>query len=78
MSYLVNQFHNHTIEPEDLARDLEVLAIDSSFGNIEAFVHNHLPILGIQWHPDRLSPDPEFNKQLISMFLGKSSISESS
>ena len=75
--YLVNQFHNNTIEQEDLAIDLNVVAIDSTFGNIEAFVHNRLPILGIQWHPDRKSPDPGFNKQFISTFLRNNFSSES-
>ena len=67
--YFVNKFHNHNIEPEDLGLGLEVVAIDSSSGNIEAFIHGQFPVLGVLWHPDRKSPDPEFNKELISMFL---------
>jgi len=67
--YFVNQFHNQTIEPEDLAIDLKVIAIDSSAGNIEAFIHSRFNVLGVQWHPDRKSPNPEFNNKLISMFI---------
>ena len=76
--YLVNQFHNYTIEEDDLAMDLEVVAVDISSGNIEAFVHKRRPVLGIQWHPDRASPDIEFNKELISMFIMNTCINDSS
>mgnify|MGYP000656805013 CR=1 FL=1 len=67
--YFVNQFHNNTISKEDLAPSLKEVAIDSIYGGVEACIHRKFPILGIQWHPDRKSPDPKFNKELISMFL---------
>ena len=70
--YQVNQFHENTIEHDDLAEDLNVFATGLPDENVEAFVHNLYPILGIQWHPDRISPDPQFNRELISRFFGKS------
>ena len=65
---LINSIIN-TINKEDLAPSLQVVAIDSISGGVEAYIYSKFPILGIQWHTDRKSPDPKFNKELISMFL---------
>jgi len=49
----VNSFHRLGLRPEGLAREFEVLAACTSDGIVEAFVHTSLPILGLQWHPER-------------------------
>ena len=63
--YEVNHYHNDGIKKSCLADCFDVLATDSDFGNIEGCIHKDLPIIAIQWHPERTSPDPEINKRLI-------------
>lgn len=50
--FYVNSFHNNIIKPEMLGDFL--LPIGNCIdGNIEAYIHSELPILGIMWHPER-------------------------
>lgn len=47
----VNSYHHQAIGR--LARGFSAIAY-SKDGVIEAIIHNNLPILGIQWHPERM------------------------
>jgi len=67
--YKVNHYHNHGISKSGLAGCLEAIALDEEFGVVEGYVHRELPMLGIQWHPERPSPDEGFNRGLITGFL---------
>ena len=49
---------------EGLSNEFDVFAITDE-GVIEAIAHQKHPILGIQWHPERLSPNPELNRLLV-------------
>jgi len=68
----VNSFHNHGILIDGLAQDLKIFAITKD-GIVEGFVHNTLPILATQWHPERKSPSAIFDQQLISRLFTKGS-----
>ena len=52
---MVNSYHDWAIPAEGLADGLLALAHDDD-GNIEAFVHESMPIVGIMWHPERETP----------------------
>jgi len=64
----VNSFHNYGITKKDLSKSLEAIA-STEQGVIEAVYHPNLPILGLEWHPERLSPDDKINDLIIDSFL---------
>ena len=66
----VNSYHNLGFYERDLGGNLKIFA-KSEDGVIEGIYHQNLQIMGIQWHPERASPDDEFNKNLIVNFLNK-------
>ena len=49
--FLTNSFHHQAIR--DCGRDL-VATVTSTDGVIEAVEHTSLPIIGVQWHPERM------------------------
>lgn len=67
---VVNHYHLHAITPDELAPGLQPLALDLDLGTVEAALHDSLPLLCLQWHPERPSPDDDFNIRLLKSFLG--------
>ena len=65
---VVNSYHNHGINEECLSPQFEVFAIAED-GIIEGIRHKTLPIAGIQWHPERVGSDVEYDKMLIETFV---------
>lgn len=66
----VNSYHNQGLRIDELSPKLKVFA-QTSNGIIEGIYHPLLPIAGIQWHPERESPDEEFNKKITQAFIEK-------
>lgn len=66
----VNSYHNWGMKQKELAKELKAFAV-SPEGVIEGIYHPELPILGVQWHPERKNPEPEFNRRLIKRFFGE-------
>jgi N5-(cytidine 5'-diphosphoramidyl)-L-glutamine hydrolase len=64
----VNSFHNWGITQTELAEPLEVFAKHEEI--IEGIYHPTLPIIGVQWHPERDSQNEELNKKIIELFKG--------
>jgi N5-(cytidine 5'-diphosphoramidyl)-L-glutamine hydrolase len=64
----VNSFHSHGIAYKDLASSLKIFA-STEGGLVEGFIHNDLPIIGIQWHPERNNNASEENKIIINEFI---------
>lgn len=64
----VNSYHNQGLTQSQLSPELESFA-KASDGIIEGIHHHSLPIAGIQWHPERKSPEADFNKIIIQSFL---------
>jgi len=64
----VNSYHNQGVDNITLSSKLNCFA-KSTDGVIEGIFHPNLPIVGIEWHPERNSPDKEFNYKLIKAFL---------
>ena len=65
----VNSFHTQAVTHKTLAAALKVFAVDDEI--IEGLYHPTLPIAGIQWHPERKSPDTQVNRKLMEAFVGK-------
>ncbi len=65
---IVNSFHNQAVTTQTLSPQLKPLAI-AEHDIIEGLYHPLLPIAGIQWHPERKSPDKEINKMLVEAFV---------
>lgn len=67
-TFEVNSFHNQGLCDEDLAPSLKAFA-RSPDHVIEGIYHPDLPILGIQWHPERKTPNATFDSTLITRFF---------
>jgi len=63
--FMVNTYHHQAIK--DLAKGLKVIAIHEEDGIIEAVMHEKLPIIAIQWHPEQMA-DSVSSKALINKF----------
>jgi len=61
----VNSYHHQAVK--DVAQGLQVIATHED-GTIEAFIHESLPIIGIQWHPE-IIPNTEESKMIFDCFL---------
>ena len=62
----VNSYHDDAVLAENMAPGLDVLADCDDGRVIEALRCPTLPILGVQWHPERPAPDSHFNAGLIA------------
>ena len=67
---MVNSYHHQGILPEMVGNNLTVW-VACEDGTIEALYHESLPFVGITWHPERDSPDIEFNEKLIKDFVNR-------
>lgn len=66
----VNSYHRHAITTSSLAPGLMAFAM-SPDGIIEGICHTSLPIIAIQWHPERKNPAKDFDRKLINAWLEK-------
>ena len=64
----VNSFHSQAICTEGLATGLQVFA-QGPDGLVEGIVHDELPIIGLQWHPERPHPATAFDDALLDALL---------
>lgn len=67
-----NSFHRQGLIMDQLSKELKVLAISESSGLVEALCHKKYPIVGIQWHPERKSPDNQVNDIIMKSLKDKS------
>ncbi len=63
----VNSYHNFGITKEEMSNKLEVFAKNEDI--IEGIFHPTFPIMGVQWHPERESPDKELNEKIVKLVL---------
>jgi putative glutamine amidotransferase len=64
----VNSLHHQVCFP--IAKELDIIAVNQKFGNVEVIKHKELPILGVQYHPEELNVSP-FMKYLMNFILPK-------
>ena len=66
-----NSYHNQGLTQNEIAPILECWAVTCGEDIIEAVKHRTLPIVGIQWHPERPRSTVDFDKDLVrSLFVG--------
>ncbi|MFX0139806.1 MAG: gamma-glutamyl-gamma-aminobutyrate hydrolase family protein [Candidatus Hodarchaeota archaeon] len=63
--YIVNHFHNNGIKLNQIADSFTIFAKDTDCNLVEGMIHNQLPIIGLQCHPERDSPNNEINEKII-------------
>lgn len=66
----VNSYHNYGITEESLSSKLRAFAL-SDDGIVEGLYHPNLPIAGVQWHPERKSPNEAVNDIICEAFKGR-------
>jgi N5-(cytidine 5'-diphosphoramidyl)-L-glutamine hydrolase len=64
---MVNSYHRQGLRSSELSSELKMFAITAD-GIVEGIYHPSLPIAGIQWHPERKSPDEEYNLKVVEAF----------
>jgi gamma-glutamyl-gamma-aminobutyrate hydrolase PuuD len=67
----INSFHHQGFKESMTAPDFEILAISPDDGVVEAFRHNCLPILAVQWHPERPNGAMDWLKDKIEELFKK-------
>jgi len=66
----VNTYHHQGVHTTTVAPGLDIFATTED-NIVEGILHPAYPIIGVQWHPERPSPSPEIDLQLIRSFLDK-------
>jgi len=65
----VNSYHGLGVTNDTLSTELKSFAMSENI--VEGLNHPSLPIAGIEWHPERNSPDEEVNKKIVEAFINK-------
>jgi N5-(cytidine 5'-diphosphoramidyl)-L-glutamine hydrolase len=66
----VNSFHNEGVMRADTADGFDVFAVTDG-GVVEGIRHRDLPIVAVQWHPERPSPSVDLDRALLQEWLAK-------
>lgn len=64
----VNSFHEQGVRPNELAKGLLPWGW-SDDGLVEAFNHETLPVMAVQWHPERSPGLDDLNRALLKHWL---------
>ncbi|MCL4237108.1 MAG: type 1 glutamine amidotransferase [Anaerolineae bacterium] len=64
-----NTHHHQGVTAAELAPDLIAFAVCAD-GVIEGLLHPTLPVLAVQWHPERPTPSAAHDRRLFAHFLG--------
>jgi len=67
----VNSYHNWGILKSDLSKELKPFAVTGDI--VEGLYHPNLPIIGLQWHPER-EKSSEADKKLIKNLINKKEV----
>jgi putative glutamine amidotransferase len=70
----INSFHHQGFTEAMTAPEFEILAISPRDGIVEAVKHKYLPILAVQWHPERQNGGMEWLKDKLEDLLIKKSM----
>lgn len=76
-TYLANSYHRDFIQKSALSKNFEAIAIHENCEHVEAFVGANCPVLGLQWHPERMdqnSPCRKYSSKLIKKLISKGNV----
>lgn len=62
---ITNSFHNQAITLDGLGAGLKAFARSAKDGLAEGIIHVDLPMLAVQWHPERANPASAFDRAII-------------
>jgi carbamoyl-phosphate synthase small subunit len=65
--YITSQNHNYALT-EDFSPDIEITHMNLNDNTVEGFVHKHLPILSVQYHPEA-APGPLDSGYIFHQFF---------
>ena len=60
-SFLVNSYHHQAVQT--LGAGLISIAATQNGDIVEALEHKTLPVLGVQWHPERMTGDQRMDRE---------------
>lgn len=66
---IVNSYHHQGVREDQLSPKLKAMALSSQDNLIEALYHPGLPIVGIQWHPERTEFETDDDRKMIKAFI---------
>lgn len=66
---VTNSYHNQGVFENDLADPLVSFANCYPSGIVEGYYHKELPIVGLQWHPERKTQSEVFDRSLLNMLV---------
>jgi putative glutamine amidotransferase len=67
---VTNSYHSQGVRLSGLAPELKPFAVASG-DVVEGLCHPDLPVLAVQWHPERQNPASEFDRGLLKEWLGQ-------
>ncbi|MGH7380749.1 MAG: gamma-glutamyl-gamma-aminobutyrate hydrolase family protein [Candidatus Methylomirabilales bacterium] len=67
---ITNSYHKQGVLLDGLSPDLRTFAIATG-GVIEGLYHPNLPIVAVQWHPERENPAADLDRALLEDWLAK-------
>ena len=67
---VTNSYHKQGVHISGLAPDMKAFAVASN-DIVEGIKHNSLPIMAIQWHPERQNPASELDRILLEGWLAQ-------
>jgi putative glutamine amidotransferase len=65
---VTNSFHGQGVLRSGVATDLEPFAVARD-GVVEGLRHRSLPIVAVQWHPERPNPSADYDAKLLEGWL---------
>jgi len=63
--YKVNHYHLDGVRRNQVTKNFDIFAVDKDLDIIEGIVHKSLPIVGLQWHPERKGSEKKLNETII-------------
>ena len=64
---ITSQNHNYAVSPDKIPDGIELTHINVNDRTVEGFIHKHLPLLSIQYHPEA-APGPEDSAYIFDSF----------
>lgn len=68
---MTNSYHNQAVSPDGVGTGLKVFARCIDDGLVEGLMHAELPILAVQWHPERPNPAATVDQAIIDKLFAK-------
>ena len=67
---MTNSFHNQAVSIEGVGAGLKAFARCIDDGLVEGLIHAELPILAVQWHPERPNPAAAVDQMIVDKLFG--------